>query len=307
MKARSRFRPDRPDPLEDRVVPAHLVVAPPISGTASGTATIRIALHRPTTEHIIAQGGLGGLNGDQVTADLKLGKGGPKAQPIGGLLTILDPGGSRVLRVRGNQMAGASGTVRLTYTVLGGTGQDRGTRGTGFLDLTLDTSPIPMEPGTAVTRAAFLRFNDGPILDPLPLRLNGVLRGSAMQTFGGVDYIGPIEGTGTYAGTGPINAASATFEEGGFPIPRAGTVILTGTDGTMTLSLTADSSNSSALRYEVTAATGSWQNYRGSGTARFEEGGPVRVLPIGPGNHTSHFPFLLVLGDGGGQSTVLPL
>ena len=307
MKTRAAYRPDQPLPLEPRAVPAALIASPTLFGLVDGTVTVRSSLRAPSVEHVVAQGTLRSLGTVKIRADLRPGRSGFAGQDLGGRMTIKDAGGTLTLRVLGTRIFNADTPLRLSYTIVGGTGRDRGARGTGVVELTEADHPLPRDPGTSVTRAAHLEFIPDPTVAPLPVALNGVLSGQVTQSTVGQDALGPALGVGTYAGRGPLVGAAGSFERNGSPIAPRGPVLLSDPSGTLTLLISPSSASPRSLRYQVVSGTGAYRSARGGGPASLVVGTISVEGPSGNGERTTRFPFLLTLGDGGGQGTVLPL
>ena len=307
MQSRRAYRPDRPHPLEARAVPATLVHAVPIQGPVDGTVTVRPTLRSPGVEHVAADGMLEGLGAVRIRADLRPGRSGFAGQDLGGRMTIKDAGGTLTLRVLGTRIFNGDMPLRLSYAIVGGTGRDRGARGTGVVELTEANYPLPRDPGTSVTRAAHLEFLPDPTVALLPVALNGVLSGQVTQSTVGQDALGPALGVGTYAGRGPLVGAAGSFERNGSPIAPRGPVLLSDPSGTLTLLISPSSASPRSLRYQVVSGTGAYRSARGGGPASLVVGTISVEGPSGNGERTTRFSFLLTLGDGGGQGTVLPL
>ena len=272
-------------------VPAALIASATLAGVVDGTVTVRSSPRAPTIERIDAAGTLAGHGAVKVSATLRVGRTGVDSAPIVGLLRLEEAGGTLTLRVRGTRFLGGVRPDDLSYMILGGTSRDRGARGTGGIALTEAYAP-----GTLTLSTASLYFNPGPI----PLPLDGVIRGQELQISQG------LAGGGTYVGRGVASVPAVLRESFAMPGQTVDTLILNDARGTLTLSLAPRPDGIFDTTYTIVSGTGVYGRFSGSGPASVHRGGPnIYGGPFG-GPGTLSFRYLVVLGDGGGQSMAPP-
>jgi hypothetical protein len=327
VKNRRSFRPSLPAVLEDRVVMSH--------GGVHTLATHIVALTGSVQGHESQQPGSGAtilsgsgsvqpLGSVQINGSLR--ETGAEPTTVRLTVTMKEPHGSLLVTLKGLQFGPVSVTqnhTNLTYTILAGTGADRGDRGTGHATLTETFTAATA--GQPASREFSLSFGNtttgtgtGPV-SPGPTSLeppvNLSLNGAAQATYTKVNGSGTTDRIYLTSATGLISPLGDTTVSGYLDVqtdaPSAvtGNLMLTTSTGTVALQVTGQQTSSGVygdLTYTVIGATGSEASVSGTGTLQLEFGSAPLILDPGPGYPHGGQAGSYGIAFGGAQLPVLP-
>jgi hypothetical protein len=321
MRRRRSFVPDSLVGLEPRLTLSHASAAAQalhvlqsrsiaLVGVVLGTEN-RTNGSKPT--QLSGQGNVAPLGAIRLTG--KLRETGAEPTIFRATVTLRAGTGSVTVSLRGLRGGPQSATPRpisLTYTILGGTGSDRGAKGSG--QASLDESIPISRGGSAMPTEPTLTLTFGNVSSPpVALSLLGSIQGNYIKfnDTGTTTY--PYEfqqGAGTVDPLGSTTGAGYLSIQNGEPSTGDGALILTDNQGTVALHLSGFQGGPGALShltYSVLGGTGAYAGATGSGTVQLQFGGPILILDPYPGGPSGGREGSYSLSFGGASTPMLPL
>jgi hypothetical protein len=280
--------------LEERITPSHFAVAPAmVHALATHTIDLVGSIHGHETSPAGAdRAGLVGTGSVSPPGAVNLSGTLIRAHgnaPEHMTVTLRDAHGSVVVALRANPSSTSAnpGQADLTYTILGGSGDGKGDRGTGPATFQELLPPGPV--GHTANPIFTLVFGASSPTQPLNLVLTGAIQGRYVQpNDSGASSVrmqlqvatGSVTPLGAASGVGFLNVPSTT------PGAVDGDMILTASDGTVAIHVSGAAPSFgtfSNVNYTVLGGTGAFAGATGSGTLQLVLGGPILILDPGPG------------------------
>jgi hypothetical protein len=295
MRMCRSFVPSRLTALEDRIALSTTAVSPSI---VRAMAPHLVDLHGSVNGHESLRRGssqisLSGAGNMAPLGDVQL-KGalreiGADPTQFRATITLRDAMGTLRVALQGSQAGPlqTSDVIELSYTILGGTGRDRGATGVGRASLREIAPPIE----TLRRVAPLFSLTFGPDSMPVDaLLLDGVIQGSYLKDNDAGATASPYmlqNATGYVAPLGTTAGVGFLAIQNGEPSIAEGSLTLSNGDGTLALRLNSVQGGQGTLKnltYSVVGGTGAFVGVTGGGTVQIEFGGPVLILDPGPGH-----------------------